>query len=358
MRSHHHPPPHGIAAVSRGNRGWHSAIGRRCRGVLGVGLVIHPGRERVPEQRGREGKVALEAAAPGVGQDGQVVGRPSVKILLGGRESELGAAAVLQEGDLGLLQDLFPGDEGGVVVVARLKHRGARCGGGPRAGGHLLAETCAQVGGVVGGVGRGRRGVGHGDRRLHALVSDPPRVAADRGGGGAGSGDTWHGDGHESRHDVIVDAAGVGTDEGDRVVGVHRGAGRDRSRLRNASGVSQLIPAGQPDERRERIVVIVVRRVGRPDAGVARRRAGGGGLRGGGDAGIRPRVTLELGDGEVKGEERVLAGLGLPLGVAGGGGLDPRVGGETDEQQHDERQQGDHEQQREAAPRTAGGGKS
>ena len=64
-------------------------------------------------------------------------------------------------------------------------------------------------------------------------------------------------------------------------------------------------------------------------------------------------MALELGNGEVQGEQRVLAGLGLPLGVARGGRLDPRVGRESDEEEDDEGQQRDYDEQRESAARIA-----
>jgi hypothetical protein len=52
-----------------------------------------------------------------------------------------------------------------------------------------------------------------------------------------------------------------------------------------------------------------------------------------------------LSEGNVEGEQRVLAGLGLFLEITGDGGFNPRVAGETDQQQHHEREQRERDQQ-------------
>jgi hypothetical protein len=67
------------------------------------------------------------------------------------------------------------------------------------------------------------------------------------------------------------------------------------------------------------------------------------------DALVGAGVFLKLGDGDVEAEEGVLAGLGLALGVARNGRLDPRVNAEADEQDHEKREECDRNQQREAA---------
>ena len=48
-----------------------------------------------------------------------------------------------------------------------------------------------------------------------------------------------------------------------------------------------------------------------------------------------------------------MTGLGLPLGVAGDGGLHARVGREANEQDHQKREQRDRDEQREAGAGTA-----
>jgi hypothetical protein len=65
-------------------------------------------------------------------------------------------------------------------------------------------------------------------------------------------------------------------------------------------------------------------------------------------------VLLELSEGNVEGELGVLAGLGLFLEVTGDGGFNPRVAGETYEQQHHEREQRERDEQGKTggAPRT------
>ena len=104
-----------------------------------------------------------------------------------------------------------------------------------------------------------------------------------------------------------------------------RGGGLDRENV-------GFVAAHQPRDGRRACVGRV------PDARVAiatRAAAKAGGR--GGDALIGAGVFLELAEGDVEREERVLAGLGLFLGVARNRGLDARVRREADEQQHDKR---------------------
>ena len=70
-------------------------------------------------------------------------------------------------------------------------------------------------------------------------------------------------------------------------------------------------------------------------------------------AGVGAGVFLELGQRDVQGEEGVLAGLGLALGVAGDGGLYARVGREANQQDHQKREQRDRDEQCEAGAGTA-----
>jgi hypothetical protein len=60
-------------------------------------------------------------------------------------------------------------------------------------------------------------------------------------------------------------------------------------------------------------------------------------------------VFLELGEGDIEGEQSVLAGLSLFLKITGDGGFDFRVAGKPDEQQHDKRKQRERDEQRETA---------
>ncbi|TVR50598.1 MAG: hypothetical protein EA425_09450 [Puniceicoccaceae bacterium] len=61
-------------------------------------------------------------------------------------------------------------------------------------------------------------------------------------------------------------------------------------------------------------------------------------LRPGGRALVRAGVLLQLGDGEIKREEGVLAGLGELLGRGRDPGLDPGQGGQADQEQNQKSQ--------------------
>jgi hypothetical protein len=60
-------------------------------------------------------------------------------------------------------------------------------------------------------------------------------------------------------------------------------------------------------------------------------------------------VLLKLSEGDIEGEQSVLAGLGLLLKITGDGSFNPRVAGKTDEQQHHKREQRERDKQRETA---------
>lgn len=64
-------------------------------------------------------------------------------------------------------------------------------------------------------------------------------------------------------------------------------------------------------------------------------------------------MLLELSEGDIEGEQSVLAGLSLLLKITGDGSFNPRVAGKTDEQQHHKGEQRERDEQRETggAPR-------
>ena len=75
-----------------------------------------------------------------------------------------------------------------------------------------------------------------------------------------------------------------------------------------------------------------------------------------GDPLIRTEVPLHLPDGDVERQQRVLAGLGQLLAVAGHLGLHPREGGQAQQKQHEEGHEDYGDEQGEAAWRLPGHG--
>ena len=237
-------------------------------------------------------------------------------------------------------------DQSRIVHVARLKDGRSRSVGGTGAERDLLADTRAKVRGVEGSVRYGVTCVGHGDGGFDALIADPPCVAPDT--------DCTRLTGNPDRQEILFGDLYVVGRVGHRLFADQKLLIRRRGGRRGGRGgkhgvgcdARRFTATDEPGQRRW------PRARGVPHAGEIFRRGTADPLTGRRHAGVGAGVFLELGHGDVQGEEGVLAGLGLALGVAGDGGLHARVGREANQQDHQKREQRDRDEQREAGAGT------